>query len=95
MATQNSGEFSVMLGQMEITEQRRIMEGKATPSGPPRTCLFMLGLVQLSMVLLPCSHHSYQVWGPTAKGTRLQNLPRARDWQEDTWVKFQTMSPAP
>ena len=36
-----------MLGQVEMTVSRRIMEGKATPSGPPRTFLVMLGLVEV------------------------------------------------
>ena len=36
-----------MLGQVEITVSRGIMEGKATPSGPPRTFSVMLGLVEV------------------------------------------------
>ena len=35
----------VMLGHVGIIVPRRIMEGKATPSGPPRTFSVMLGWV--------------------------------------------------
>ena len=69
------------------------MEGKATPSGPPRTFSVMLGRVEVTVVLLSWGGHLYQVWGPSAKGPRLQNLPGSMDGMEDTWEKFQTMSP--
>ena len=70
------------------------MEGKATPSGPPRTFSVMLGRVEVTVVSLPWGRHLYQVWGPSAKGPRLQNLPGAKELQADTMEKFQTLSPS-
>ena len=55
-----------------------------TPLGPPHTFLVMLGRVEVTKVLLSWGRHLYQVWGPSAKGPRLQNLPGAKDWLEDT-----------
>ena len=83
----------VMLGHVGIIVPRRIMEGKATPSGPPRTFSVMLGRVEVTMVLLSWGCHLNQVWGPSAKGPWLQNFPGAKDRLADTWEKFQTLSP--
>ncbi len=69
------------------------MEGKATPSGPPRTFSVMLGRVEVTVVSLSRGLHLYQVWGPSAKGPWLQNFPGAKDRLADTWEKFQTLSP--
>ena len=69
------------------------MEGKATLSGPPRTYSVMLGQAEVTVVSLPWGRHLYQVWGPSAKGPRLQNFPGAKDRLADNWEKFQTLSP--
>ena len=65
--------FSVMLGRVEITEQRRIMEGKATPSGPPRTCSVMLGP---SLRLIGQGTTAAEpLWGQGLAGGHLSEVP--------------------